>query len=53
MVVSLNDGLMAVQPNWDFISPIIYLPFTELGFGWVLPAIVGGLVGWIYSLIKE
>lgn len=52
-VVSLNDGLVAINKNWDFISPIISLPYHEIGFGWVLPAIFGGILGWLLSLVRK
>lgn len=51
-VISFNDGLAAINKNWDFITPIINLPFNEIGFGWVVPALLGGLIGWILSLLK-
>ncbi|KKI91196.1 branched-chain amino acid transporter [Bacillus sp. SA1-12] len=53
MVVSLNDGLVAINKNWDFISPIINLPFNEMGFGWVFPALIGGVCGRLLSLLKK
>ncbi len=53
MIVSLNDGLIAINENWDFISPIIKLPLSERGFGWILPALLGGICGWLLSLFKK
>ncbi|MBP1934418.1 branched-chain amino acid transport system II carrier protein [Ammoniphilus resinae] len=53
MVVSLNDGLIAINKNWDFISPILHLPFIEVGFGWIFPALLGGVCGWVLSLGKK
>lgn len=52
MVVSLNDGLIALNSNLDFISPLINLPLSEMGFGWIIPAIIGGVCGWLLSLFK-
>lgn len=53
MIASLNDGLVTINENWDFISQIISLPFNEMGFGWILPALLGGTGGWLLSLLKR
>lgn len=30
-----------------------YLPFYSLGLGWMVPAVVGAGIGYIYSIVKE
>lgn len=52
-IVSLNDGLVAVNKNWDFIAPFIQLPFANVGFGWIVPALIGAIAGWLLSLLTK
>lgn len=61
--VSLIDGyksLVASLPEAkvSFLDSIetfyaSVLPFYEIGLGWVIPAIIGALVGYVYALIKK
>ncbi|RKD25869.1 branched-chain amino acid transport system II carrier protein [Ammoniphilus oxalaticus] len=53
LIVSLNDGLVAMNEKWDFIAPILNLPLAEIGFGWIVPALVGGVAGWLLSFAKR
>lgn len=48
-IFSINHGLMAINKDWDIIGRYITLPFHEAGFSWLLPAIIGALLGWILS----
>lgn len=53
MIVSINDGLTSLNTNLEFISRFINLPLGDVGFGWIIPAIIGGVCGWLLSLIKK
>lgn len=53
-IFSLNDGLTAfgVQIN-ALHQAVSWVPFFSSGLGWLLPAITGGMIGWIISYIGE
>ena len=61
--VSLIDGyksLVASLPEAkvSFLDSIetfyaSVLPFYEIGLGWVIPAIIGALVGYVYAIVKK
>ncbi|PLS32600.1 branched-chain amino acid transport system II carrier protein [Carnobacterium maltaromaticum] len=59
--VSIADGLNALPDNVKSISLIDnilafysrYLPLFDIGMGWVFPAILGLIIGWIISLVKK
>ncbi|MFJ7850275.1 branched-chain amino acid transport system II carrier protein [Peribacillus sp. NPDC097206] len=55
LIFGIYDGLIAFgipkNPVTEFLTD--YLPLFSVGVGWVIPAIVGGLVGYIVSLMKE
>ncbi len=53
LIVSIFDGLEQAGLSISFVHRFFesFLPFYSLGLGWILPAIVGGLVGYIVSLI--
>lgn len=61
--VSLIDGYKALverlpKAQVGFLDSIekFYanvLPFYEIGLGWLIPAIIGALIGYIYALIKK
>ncbi|MBX0331766.1 branched-chain amino acid transport system II carrier protein [Pontibacter sp. HSC-14F20] len=50
-VVSIVEGLSAAGFELG-ISDVFasYLPFYSLGMGWVIPALVGGLIGYVASM---
>ncbi|MFD6442688.1 branched-chain amino acid transport system II carrier protein [Peribacillus sp. NPDC060186] len=54
-IVSILDGLMASGVKIDAISMFFteYLPLYSVGVGWVLPAIIGGVLGYMISLMKR
>lgn len=60
-IFSIFDLLKALQKNissTDSISRIVdfaknYLPAFELGFGWLIPAIFGIILGLLISIIKK
>ncbi|MEN1967569.1 branched-chain amino acid transport system II carrier protein [Lentibacillus sp. N15] len=48
-LISLYDGLVAFGIKLDAITPYMeYLPFFANGLGWVVPAIIGGLIGLLF-----
>ncbi|MFD6440206.1 branched-chain amino acid transport system II carrier protein [Peribacillus sp. NPDC060186] len=54
-IVSLFDGLNAAGIHIKAISTFFseFLPMYELGLGWLLPAIIGGLFGYIFSRLRK
>lgn len=49
-IVSIYDGLVMAGFEVLAISNLLsLLPFYGYGIGWLLPSIVGGLIGYIYS----
>lgn len=54
-VVSLCDGLVAAGIAADPINNLLTgtLPFYEIGLGWAIPALVGALLGYVYSLVTK
>ncbi|CAH0312492.1 Branched-chain amino acid transport system 2 carrier protein [Peribacillus sp. Bi96] len=54
-IVSLFDGLNAAGIHIKAISIFFteFLPMYELGLGWLLPAIIGGLFGYIFSRLRK
>ncbi|WP_082232562.1 branched-chain amino acid transport system II carrier protein [Halobacillus massiliensis] len=52
-VVSLYDGLVEFGLPMSFAEPFITsLPFAEFSLGWIIPALIGGLAGWVISFFK-
>ncbi|MFS7001846.1 branched-chain amino acid transport system II carrier protein [Carnobacterium maltaromaticum] len=59
--VSIADGINALPAgikSISFIDNILafysrYLPLFDIGMGWVFPAILGLIIGWIISLVKK
>ncbi|WP_407406482.1 branched-chain amino acid transport system II carrier protein [Peribacillus sp.] len=54
LIFGIYDGLIAFgipkNPVTEFLTD--YLPLFSVGVGWVIPAIVGGIIGYIVCLIK-
>ena len=60
--VSIIDGYLALVNNLpavqlSFLDSIaeLYsnvLPFYDIGLGWILPAVVGALIGWVWSKVR-
>jgi len=47
-IVSLYDGLQMFGQKWSFVSSFMEnLPLASVGLGWVIPAVAGGVVGFI------
>ena len=61
LIASILDGLNAcpdeikqtsfVKTLLDFAT--IYLPFFKLGMGWIVPALIGLVIGLIWSMVKK
>ncbi|WP_087972296.1 branched-chain amino acid transport system II carrier protein [Oceanobacillus rekensis] len=53
-IVSFYDGLVAFGFELQTITPFMEkLPFFSIGLGWLLPAIIGGLIGIAFSKTKN
>lgn len=53
-LTSIYDGLIEFGLSLPAITPFMeQLPFFSLGLGWLVPAIIGALIGWLFSRIKR
>ncbi|MCK6259126.1 branched-chain amino acid transport system II carrier protein [Fictibacillus sp. KIGAM418] len=54
-IVSLFDGLNAANLSIDGVNSFFssILPLYDTGLGWILPAIVGALLGYAVSLVRS
>jgi LIVCS family branched-chain amino acid:cation transporter len=54
-IVSLFDGLNGAGVHITFINDFFtaILPMYEAGLGWIVPAIVGGFIGYASSVLKS
>jgi branched-chain amino acid:cation transporter, LIVCS family len=53
-VVSIFDGLLVADINVKPVTKLLaHLPLYEQQIGWIVPALVGGLVGVIISFFKK
>ncbi|MEH7234552.1 branched-chain amino acid transport system II carrier protein [Bacillus sp. JJ1562] len=54
-ILSINDGLNAAGVKIAAINDVFTaaLPLYTVGLGWIIPAIVGGLIGLLVSIIKH
>ena len=41
--------LLSLHSYFKIFPLVAYLPFYDYGFGWLIPASVGGVVGWLLS----
>lgn len=49
-IVSLYDGLIAFGFKLTSITPYMEkLPFFQIGLGWLIPALIGGLIGLMFT----
>ncbi|WP_036604547.1 branched-chain amino acid transport system II carrier protein [Paenibacillus assamensis] len=54
VAISLFDGLKAAKiPVGAVTDMLSYLPLYKEGIGWVVPALIGGLIGWIIGKSKQ
>jgi branched-chain amino acid:cation transporter, LIVCS family len=53
-IVSLFDGLNGAGISIQGVNTLFaqILPFYEIGLGWIVPAIIGGIVGYALSLVR-
>jgi len=52
-LVSLAEGLNAAGLKLSFLSSAVsFLPFSDHGVGWVVPAIAGGFIGFLFYSVK-
>jgi LIVCS family branched-chain amino acid:cation transporter len=53
-IVSLFDGLNGAGITIQGVNTLFeqVLPFYGIGLGWIVPAVVGGVLGFIYSLVR-
>lgn len=55
LILSVNDGLNAagvkIAALNDFLASV--LPLYSVGLGWIVPAIIGGVIGYLISIIKH
>ncbi|MEB1807815.1 MAG: branched-chain amino acid transport system II carrier protein [Bacillaceae bacterium] len=53
-VVSIVDGLNATSLQLGFINSVYsYIPLFAEGVGWLLPAIIGAIIGYLYGITKR
>ncbi|WP_404456046.1 branched-chain amino acid transport system II carrier protein [Virgibacillus necropolis] len=53
-VTSLYDGLLAFGMDLSTVKPYMeMLPFFALGLGWIVPALIGGIIGLIVSKVAN
>ncbi|WP_416828940.1 branched-chain amino acid transport system II carrier protein [Ectobacillus polymachus] len=52
-IVSVYDGLKAFLPLQSFGHMMDVLPLSAYGLGWVLPAIVGALLGFLWDKLDK
>lgn len=52
MVVGIYDGLTMAGLNMGISHIVDYLPLHAEGVGWIVPSIVGGLLGYLYDVLK-
>lgn len=53
-IISLYDGLAEFGFSFPKIAKFMHmLPFSEIGLSWVLPALIGGIIGLIMSRRKH
>ncbi|MFF2501271.1 branched-chain amino acid transport system II carrier protein [Peribacillus sp. NPDC058075] len=53
-IISIMDGIVASGIKMDAVSDLFtqYLPLYSVGVGWVIPAIIGGVLGYMVYLMK-
>ncbi|WP_339148496.1 MULTISPECIES: branched-chain amino acid transport system II carrier protein [unclassified Sutcliffiella] len=54
-VVAISDALKAAGMSIAAIENLFtaVLPLYEVGLGWILPAIIGGLLGYVWAQVKK
>lgn len=53
-VISIVDGLNVTSIQLSFINSLYsYIPLFAEGVGWLIPAIIGGIIGYLYGITKR
>ncbi|API91887.1 MULTISPECIES: branched-chain amino acid transport system II carrier protein [unclassified Virgibacillus] len=53
-IVSLYDGLQELGVQMPVASEYMaLLPFSNIGLGWLFPAVIGSLIGWALSKLRN
>ena len=57
-LISIPNGLETLAANYSISTAAMsnllqMVPFYNLGLGWVIPAIIGGVIGYIVSVVKK
>lgn len=53
-IVSVNDGLQMFGLKWSLIESFFgHFPLASVGLGWVIPAIAGGVAGFIVEKVSR
>jgi branched-chain amino acid:cation transporter, LIVCS family len=54
-ILSVNDGLNAAGVKIAALNDLLasVLPLYSVGLGWIVPAIIGGVIGYLISIIKH
>jgi LIVCS family branched-chain amino acid:cation transporter len=61
LIAAFGDALNAlpsVLKSGEAVQALLhgyqgYLPFFDIGMGWTVPALIGLIIGWIWSIIKK
>ncbi|WP_174614997.1 branched-chain amino acid transport system II carrier protein [Virgibacillus ihumii] len=49
-IISFYDGLTAFGLKMPAVTDTLeYLPFFSIGLGWIIPALIGGLIGYMFK----
>lgn len=56
--ISIPNGLETLAANYNISTVamsnlLAQIPFYNLGLGWLIPACIGGIVGYIFTLLKK
>lgn len=51
-IISIADGFIAAELFLESTSSFLhFFPFADLGIAWIIPAVIGGLFGYFYSIV--
>ena len=57
-LISVPNGLETLAANYSISTAAMssflqMIPFYNLGLGWIIPAVIGGVIGYIVSVVKK
>lgn len=53
-LISMVDGLKSAQIKMGFLTELYsHLPFYNEGIGWIMPAILGAVIGYVWGSLKQ